>query len=193
MEGYYRSDALLYRAIGRELTNLGIISRSGGNMHYSPIVSVLIPNRDLAIESRFQKSQCQVLMISCMSGHYVGQPVGQQELTAFIDAAERLGNRFWLHFAFWVSEFEARLRGDWESARQFSDRGLTATPGWVNWLTRLAPFPRQQIISKTLLRFVPRLAAGPNMPGPAGNMRPCYWKGAGTETAAGRRAYWMKP
>ncbi|MCH8987754.1 MAG: AAA family ATPase [Chloroflexi bacterium] len=83
-----------------------------------------MPEADLDLNN-----ECSARYVYCMSGFWVGEPVGEQELAAFVAAAERLGNRLWLHLAFWVSETGARLRGDWESARRFGDRGMTVAPG----------------------------------------------------------------
>ena len=74
-------------------------------------------------------TECAARYVYCICGFWVGEPVGQPELAAFIATAERLGNRFWLHFALWVSEIGARLSGDWERAREFGNRGLTVAPG----------------------------------------------------------------
>ncbi|MEE8465996.1 MAG: LuxR C-terminal-related transcriptional regulator [Dehalococcoidia bacterium] len=74
-------------------------------------------------------TECAARYIYCMSAQGLGEPAGPQELAAFITAAERLDNRLWLHFAFWLSEHDARYHGDWARARQFGDRGLAVAPG----------------------------------------------------------------
>ena len=38
--------------------------------------------------------------------------------------AERLRDRFWLTGALWKNAIGFRLAGDWETARDFSDRAL---------------------------------------------------------------------
>ncbi|MCH9017966.1 MAG: hypothetical protein IIB89_09440, partial [Chloroflexi bacterium] len=74
-------------------------------------------------------TECAARYVYCMSTHNLGEPASQQELTAFIAAAEKFGHRLWLHFAFWLSEFDARFHGDWARARHFGDRGLAVAPG----------------------------------------------------------------
>jgi tetratricopeptide (TPR) repeat protein len=41
-----------------------------------------------------------------------------------LDLAERLRDHYWLATALWCNENACRIRGDWQSAREFSDRGL---------------------------------------------------------------------
>jgi len=47
---------------------------------------------------------------------------------AALAVAERLRDRTWLIFALWSNETLCRLRGDWQAAREFSDRGLAIAP-----------------------------------------------------------------
>ena len=57
---------------------------------------------------------------------YIGDLEGDGENQAyFLDAAERLGDRYWLVSALWRSETASFLQGDWQAARGFSDRGLS--------------------------------------------------------------------
>ena len=64
--------------------------------------------------------------------------------------AERLRDRTWLIFALWSNETLSRLQGDWQAAREFSDRGLAVAP----WEPRLLGF-------RTLLEYeVGDFAAG---------------------------------
>ena len=74
-------------------------------------------------------SECAARYVYCISAYHIGEPASEMELAAFIAAAEGLGHRIWIHLAFWVSSTAARLRGDWEKARRFGDRGLEAAPG----------------------------------------------------------------
>ena len=83
---------------------------------------------ELPAGERDLNTECAARYVYCYSGYWIGDPVGQQELDDFFAAAEKLGNRFWLHFAYWVSEVGSGLRGDWESARRFGNRGLTVVP-----------------------------------------------------------------
>ncbi len=46
---------------------------------------------------------------------------------AMLAPAEKLGDRSWLAGALWVNESACRLEGDWEAAREFSDRGLAVS------------------------------------------------------------------
>ena len=46
--------------------------------------------------------------------------------TAMLAVAERLRDRYWLASAFWVNERVCSLGGDWQAARDFSNRGLSA-------------------------------------------------------------------
>lgn len=54
---------------------------------------------------------------------------------ALLAPAERLRNRFWQAGALWFQETLCVFRGDWESARAFSDRGLMFTPTDIRLLT----------------------------------------------------------
>jgi DNA-binding CsgD family transcriptional regulator len=74
-------------------------------------------------------TECAARHIYIFSVLNIGEPPGTRELEAFIAAAERLGNRLWLHFAFWMSEISARFHGDWAAARQFGARGIAVAPG----------------------------------------------------------------
>ncbi len=47
---------------------------------------------------------------------------------AALAVAERLRDRTWLVFALWSNETLCRLQGDWQAAREFSDRGLVVAP-----------------------------------------------------------------
>ena len=74
-------------------------------------------------------SECAARYIYCYCVLCIGEPAGPGELTAFNAATEKLGNRLWLHFAFWMSEYDAKFHGDWASARQFGARGMAVAPG----------------------------------------------------------------
>ncbi|MFQ6027699.1 MAG: serine/threonine-protein kinase PknK [Dehalococcoidia bacterium] len=47
---------------------------------------------------------------------------------AALAVAERLRDRTWLVFALWSNETLCRLQGDWQAARELSDRGLAVAP-----------------------------------------------------------------
>jgi DNA-binding CsgD family transcriptional regulator/tetratricopeptide (TPR) repeat protein len=83
-----------------------------------------MPVADLDLDT-----ECSARYVYCMSANGIGEPASQHDLAAFITAAEKLGNRLWLHLAYWVSHLGAKLYGDWEKARQFGDQGLLAAPG----------------------------------------------------------------
>ena len=60
-------------------------------------------------------------------------PLGELEESrrhaeAMLPAAERLRDRFWLASALSSNEIVSRLEGDWQAARNFSDRGLAVSP-----------------------------------------------------------------
>jgi len=52
----------------------------------------------------------------------------QQHATLMLSLAEGLRNRFWLGSAFSTNALLSSLRGDWQAARDLSDRGLTVAP-----------------------------------------------------------------
>lgn len=74
-------------------------------------------------------TECSARYVYCMSTNGLGEPASQRELAEFVAAAEKLGNRLWLHVAYWASHLGAMLSGDWEAARQFGDQGLAVAPG----------------------------------------------------------------
>jgi DNA-binding CsgD family transcriptional regulator len=86
------------------------------------ILTMPVDNLDL-------ETECSARYVYCMSANGIGEPASQPELAAFVTAAEKLGNRLWLHVAYWVSHLGAKLQGDWEKARQFGDQGLAVAPG----------------------------------------------------------------
>ena len=47
---------------------------------------------------------------------------------AALEVSERLRDRTWFLFALWANESICRLQGHWQSAREFSDRGLAVAP-----------------------------------------------------------------
>ena len=58
-----------------------------------------------------------------------GDQEGMQfQASALLAVAERLRDRFWMNMALRSNEDVAHLKGDWQTARAFSDRGLTVTP-----------------------------------------------------------------
>jgi DNA-binding CsgD family transcriptional regulator len=48
--------------------------------------------------------------------------------SAMLEVAERLGNHYWLVTALAASERQARLLGDWQTARELGSRGLELSP-----------------------------------------------------------------
>ena len=51
-----------------------------------------------------------------------------RQAPAMLDQAERLRDRFWLNLALRLNEDLAHFTGDWQTAREFSDRGLAVSP-----------------------------------------------------------------
>ncbi len=47
---------------------------------------------------------------------------------ACLVVAERMRDRFWLASALWANEIVSRLKGDFQNAFDFNDRGLTMLP-----------------------------------------------------------------
>jgi DNA-binding CsgD family transcriptional regulator len=73
-----------------------------------------------------------------VNAHYFGTTAlistGELELArqhafAMISPAERLRHRFWFAGAFWKNMTAARIVGDWQTARDFGNRGLEISPG----------------------------------------------------------------
>lgn len=119
-------------------------------------------------------AECAARFVFCVGADHAGEPVGQRDLDAFIAAAERLGNRMWLHFAFMVSEFAARKRGDWENARYFGNRGLMVAPGSPGSLSTMpltelntGEFDRAEELLQELLGQIPGTPVNPSFHYPA--------------------------
>lgn len=74
-------------------------------------------------------AECAARYAYCVCRLWIGEPVARQELLNLLSVAETFGNRFWLHMAIWISEIKAGLDGDWETARQYGERGLALAPG----------------------------------------------------------------
>jgi serine/threonine protein kinase/tetratricopeptide (TPR) repeat protein len=51
-----------------------------------------------------------------------------RQASAALSQAERLRDRFWLTMALRINEDVAHFTGDWQTAREFSDRGLALSP-----------------------------------------------------------------
>jgi len=52
----------------------------------------------------------------------------RQHASVILPLAERLGDRFSLASALWPNELVSHLQGDWQAAREFSDRSLAVSP-----------------------------------------------------------------
>ena len=52
----------------------------------------------------------------------------QQHALASLSAAEILQDRYWLATALWQNEMACIYKGDWQAARNFSERGLSISP-----------------------------------------------------------------
>ena len=48
--------------------------------------------------------------------------------TAMLSSTERFQDRYWLATALWFNERVSIYNGDWLAAKQFNDRGLSASP-----------------------------------------------------------------
>ena len=119
-------------------------------------------------------TECAARYVYCISANYIGEPASPQELGAFINAAERLGNQFWVHLAYWVSSIVALLRGDWERARQLANRAVAAAPGAPTILSSAShieletgEFDRAQEIFQKLLGLLAEIPANPSFHFPA--------------------------
>ncbi|PKB64319.1 MAG: hypothetical protein BZY80_03250 [SAR202 cluster bacterium Io17-Chloro-G2] len=62
----------------------------------------------------------------------------QVHATAMLAAAERLRDRFWLSSALGHNAALCQVRGDWQAARDFAERGLAVQPGDSRILGRMA-------------------------------------------------------
>ena len=83
--------------------------------------------------------------------------------------AEKLGDRQWLTNALWRNENICRLEGDWQAARDFSDRGLEVSPMDVRlFYTRVlleyetGAFSQGEALLERLLEIVRLSPPGPN-------------------------------
>ena len=54
--------------------------------------------------------------------------VATHHMRASLVPAERLRHRFYLPRALWGNELLSRINGDWQTARQFAERGLEVSP-----------------------------------------------------------------
>lgn len=114
-----------------------------------------------------------------MLGHYyIGMTVPmigdldalREHAAATVPLVERLRDQFWITSSFWVNEMAARLAGDWESALDFSDRGLSISPRDTRLLTtrtlmeyQLGNFDAGQDYLQKLLNVMEAAQAGPNI------------------------------
>ena len=51
-----------------------------------------------------------------------------EQSTPVLEIAEELRDRYWMVNALWLNELLARLSGQWQSAAEFSERGLAIWP-----------------------------------------------------------------
>ena len=84
---------------------------------------------ELADQASDLRAEAQVRsyagLVRILSGDFEGAHYHTQ---AALSVAERLRYRTWLIFALSGNEFLCRLQGDWQAAREFSDRGLAVAP-----------------------------------------------------------------
>jgi len=92
----------------------------------------------------------------------------EQHVEAMLSAAERLRDRYWLANSHWANEILARLRGDWQTARDFSERGLEVLPLHPHLLStrimleyELGNFDRGRFYLDQLIEAAQLVAPGP--------------------------------
>ena len=73
--------------------------------------------------------ECAAWYCLCFSSLFLNKPMNADGALNFVSAAERSGNRFWRHAAYWALELMHRGQGNWSQAREFSDRALRIAPG----------------------------------------------------------------
>jgi len=95
----------------------------------------------------------------------------RQHALPMLEGAERLRDRFWLSSALNTNGFLCSSIGDWRSAREFSDRGLAASPGDYRNLARRAVFEYEvgdfdqgRVHLDRLLEIMRLTPPGPRMP-----------------------------
>ena len=93
-----------------------------------------------------------------------------QALVDCLEAAERLRDRYWVAIAYWGSEILARLRGEWELARHFGDRGLAMASTDYHFLGQRAileyqvgDFDQGEAYLERLLEYVRSPRPGPGL------------------------------
>ena len=72
-------------------------------------------------------------VFACFSAVLVHSNLGdlagmKRTAAAGLYAAERLHDRSWLALMLWLGQMVAKLEGDWQTARDFGDRGLMVSP-----------------------------------------------------------------
>ena len=95
----------------------------------------------------------------------------RQHALPMLKGAERLRDRFWLSSALNRNGFLCSSIGDWRSAREFSDRGLAASPGDYRNLAHRAEFEYEvgdfdqgRVHLERLLEIMRLTPPGPRMP-----------------------------
>ena len=109
--------------------------------------------------------ECASWYVVCFSTLASGKPVVTSDVTTFLAKAERLGNRFWLHAAYWIQEWVHRLQGNWCKAREYSDRGLEMVPSALTIMSTRPhlEFETNETVRGTeFLRFWVTLPGEPN-------------------------------
>jgi tetratricopeptide (TPR) repeat protein len=75
------------------------------------------------------RAEAQVRADAGLARTSIGDFEGAQcHAKAALTVAERLRDRTWLIFALWSNETLSRLKGGWQKAREYSDRGHTLAP-----------------------------------------------------------------
>jgi len=74
-------------------------------------------------------------LVLCINGEI---EEAQRHATAMLAAAERLRDRFWLSSALLINGTLCKARGDWQAARDYSERALAVQPEDSRILGRLA-------------------------------------------------------
>jgi tetratricopeptide (TPR) repeat protein len=89
--------------------------------------------------------------------------------TALLSEAKKLRDNSWLAWAYWISGTLARLEGDWETARNYNEQGLTVAPRDATLLCTRGvlefengDFDEGQAHSARLIELMGEIEPGPN-------------------------------
>ncbi|MBQ11679.1 MAG: hypothetical protein CMJ45_09040 [Planctomyces sp.] len=81
------------------------------------------------------QARYHVVTVQTTNGDLEG---AKRQASPMLEAAEKLRDRFWLVSALWKNEIVSRLGGEWGSARELAERGLTIAPEYTNLMADYA-------------------------------------------------------